>query len=70
MAMLPEITPQQDGERLLTPEELATLMRVKLSWVHQHGHKLPFAIRLLGQQKVKRYSYAGYVRYIRQLEGR
>jgi len=69
MATLPE-TALPDSERLLTPEELAALMRVKLSWVHQHGHKLPFAIRLLGQQKVKRYSYAGYVRYIRQLEGR
>ncbi len=58
------------SDRLLTAEELATLMQVKVSWVHADGHKLPFAVRLLGQRKVKRYSYAGFEKYIRARQGR
>jgi hypothetical protein len=45
-------------------------MQVKVSWVHADGHKLPFAVRLLGQRKVKRYSYAGFEKYIRARQGR
>ena len=57
-----------DDGRLLTSEELAALMRVKVGWVHRHGH--PFAIRLPGQSRVKRYSYAGYLRYSRARQRR
>jgi hypothetical protein len=79
-AILFELTKTQDREpadnevvddgQLLTPEELAALMRVKLSWVYRHGHDLPFAVRLPGQRRVKRYSYAGFEKYIRARRGR
>lgn len=59
-----------DDGRLLTPQELAALMNAKLSWVYAHGSKLPFAIRLPGQRKVRQYSYTGLLRWIRAREGR
>jgi hypothetical protein len=59
-----------DSGKMLTVSELAALMNVKESWVHHHSADFPFAIRLPGQKRVNRYSYAGYLRWLRSLEDR
>jgi hypothetical protein len=43
-------------------------MRVKVSWIHHHSDELPFALTLPSQKRVNRYSYAGYLRWIRSRE--
>jgi len=49
-------------DRLLTAEETAALLGVKVRWLYRHAGKLPFTVRL--SRKVLRFSEAGVRRFM------
>ncbi len=50
-----------DKDKLLTPEEAAELLGVKVSWLYRHASRLPFARKL--SRKALRFSEAGLRRW-------
>jgi predicted DNA-binding transcriptional regulator AlpA len=48
-------------DHLLTPEEAAEKLNVKLCWLYRHAKKLPFTRRL--SRKALRFSEAGLLRW-------
>ena len=56
-----ETVPASDKDKLLTPEEAAELLGVKVSWLYRHAPRLPFARKL--SRKALRFSEAGLRRW-------
>ncbi|HTK30648.1 MAG TPA: helix-turn-helix domain-containing protein [Candidatus Saccharimonadaceae bacterium] len=63
----PQLRPlesRQAADRLMSPEEAATVLGVTVRWLYRHAKQLPFAVRL--GRKVLRFSEAGLRRYLTQ----
>jgi predicted DNA-binding transcriptional regulator AlpA len=52
-----QVKPQSPEDRLLTPEEAAGVLGVKVRWLYRHAQTLPFTVRL--SRKVLRFSEVG-----------
>lgn len=50
------------ADRLLTPDEVADRLGVKLQWVYRHAGEWPHTRRIT--RKVLRFSEAGFLRWI------
>ncbi len=57
----PQTAPISDKDKLLTPEEAAELLSVKISWLYRNWHHLPFARKL--SRKALRFNESGLRRW-------
>ncbi len=57
----PQTAPISDKDKLLTPEEAAELLSVKVSWLYRNWQRLPFARKL--SRKALRFNESGLRRW-------